>query len=115
MLATQEVTLKVKFPQSLLFDYGLTEKEAGAEMLRAFVLSLYRHDKISTGKAARLLGMRRLDFIRLLADEGIPYLDYTSEELDADVQTLRDLLLKAPTLTDEEIREYEKVGEWEGK
>lgn len=115
MLATQEVTLQVKFPQSLLFDYGLTEKEAGAEMLRAFVLSLYRRDKISTGKAARLLGMHRLDFIRLLADEGIPYLDYTAEELDTEVQTLRELLLKAPTLTEEEIQAYENVQKWEGK
>jgi predicted HTH domain antitoxin len=89
MLATQEVTLKVKFPKSLLFDYGLTEKEAGAEMLRAFALSLYRRDKVSTGKAASLLGMHRLDFIRLLTEEGIPYFDYTPEELDADVQTLK--------------------------
>jgi predicted HTH domain antitoxin len=90
MLAQQEVTLHVKFPRSILFDYGLTEQEASKEMMRAFVLSLYRRDKISSGKAARLLGMHRLDFIRLLADEGIPYLDYTSEELEADTQALKE-------------------------
>ncbi|HLF88297.1 MAG TPA: UPF0175 family protein [Anaerolineales bacterium] len=90
MLPTQEVTVHVKFPRSILFDYGLTEKEASEEMLRAFVLSLYRRDKISSGKAAGLLGMHRLDFIRLLADEGIPYLEYTPEELDADVQALKE-------------------------
>ncbi len=90
MLAQQEVTLHVKFPRSILFDYGLTEQEASKEMMRAFVLSLYRRDKISSGKAARLLGMQRLDFIRLLADEGIPYLDYTSEELEADTQAIKE-------------------------
>jgi predicted HTH domain antitoxin len=90
MSLAQEVTVQVKFPKSLLFDYGLTEKEAGAEMLRAFVLSLYRRDKISTGKAAHLLGLHRLDFIRVLAEEGIPYLDYTTDELDADIQAMQE-------------------------
>ncbi len=51
-------------------------------MLQSFVLSLYRQDRISSGKAAQLLGISRLAFIHLLDSEGIAYLDYTPEELE---------------------------------
>ena len=82
------VTISVSVPQTLLFEAGLSKEAAGEALLRAFVLSLYRQDRISSGKAARLLGVHRMGFIRLLAEERIPYLDYTEEELDAELTTL---------------------------
>jgi predicted HTH domain antitoxin len=82
------VTVSVNIPQTLLFETGLSAEAASKELLRAFVLSLYRQDRISSGKAARLLGIDRLEFIRLLAKEKIPYLDYTPEELQAERDTL---------------------------
>jgi predicted HTH domain antitoxin len=82
------VTVSVNIPQALLFETGLSSEAAGEALLRAFVLSLYRQDRISSGKAARLLDVHRLEFIRLLAEEKIPYLDYTPEELDAELKVL---------------------------
>jgi predicted HTH domain antitoxin len=82
------VTVFVNIPQALLIETGLSSEAAGEALLRAFVLSLYRQDRISSGKAARLLGVHRLEFIRLLAEEKIPYLDYTAEELDAELKAL---------------------------
>lgn len=75
-------------PQALLFDAGITPEEAGPALLRAFVLSLYRRDRISSGKAAHLLDVGRVAFIQMLAEEGIPYLDYTAAELDDELATL---------------------------
>ncbi|MBP1467984.1 UPF0175 family protein [Candidatus Chloroploca sp. M-50] len=43
---------------------------------------------MSSGKAAELLGIERLDFIRLLAEEKTPYLDYSVTELEAEIETL---------------------------
>lgn len=88
MDAAANVTVQVTLPQSLLFDMGLSRPEAGNALLRAFVLSLYRRDRISAGKAAYLLGIHRLTFIRMLAEEGIPYLDYTPDELEAEVMAV---------------------------
>ncbi len=82
------ITVSVRMPQALLFEAGLSTEAAGEALLRAFVLSLYRQDRISSGKAARLLGVHRLEFIRMLAEEKIPYLDYTPEELEAEQDTL---------------------------
>jgi predicted HTH domain antitoxin len=82
------ITVSVKLPQTLLFETGLSPEAASEALLRAFVLSLYRQDRISAGKAARFLGVHRMEFIRLLAEEKIPYLDYTKEELEAEIATL---------------------------
>lgn len=87
-VSSQNVTVEVILPKILLFETGLSRQEASAALLRAFILSLYRQDRISTGKAARLLGIERLAFIRILAEEEIPYLDYTTEELTTEIAAL---------------------------
>ena len=89
MGSPSDVTVQVTLPRSLLYESGLSQQEAGDALLRAFVLSLYRRDRISSGKAARLLGVHRLEFIRLLAEESIPYLDYTADELEEEVAAVQ--------------------------
>jgi len=44
------------------------------------VLELYRRGAISSGKAARLLGMSRLEFIQYASRLGIPYYTMTEDE-----------------------------------
>jgi predicted HTH domain antitoxin len=51
------------------------------------VLELYRRGTISSGKAAQMLGMSRLQFIHYASQLGIPYLDMTEDEWAAE-QTL---------------------------
>ncbi len=84
------VPVTVNVPRALLAECGLSAQTAGNEILRAFVLSLYRKDRISSGKAAQILGMHRMTFIRLLAEEKIPYLDYTPEELEAEIKAVHE-------------------------
>lgn len=48
------------------------------------VLELYRQKRVSSGKAAELLGTEKVDFIRHASDFGIPYLDMTPDELEAE-------------------------------
>ena len=58
-----------------------TIQEAAREMI---VLELYRRGTISSGKAAEVLGMPRLDFIRHASHLGIPYIDMTPDEWEAE-------------------------------
>jgi len=44
------------------------------------VLELYRRGTISSGKAAQLLGMSRLEFIQYASRLGIPYFTMTEDE-----------------------------------
>lgn len=65
-----------------------------SDSLRRNALWLYlsiRDRKLSHGKAAEILGIRKLDLIDLYASMGLPYLDQTMDELDEDLSTLRDL------------------------
>lgn len=89
MLSTPEVVVEVKLPYSLLAAHGLTRQEAADALLRSYAISLYRQDRISSGKAASLLGVHRLTFIRMLAEEGIPYLDYSDEELVRETEAIQ--------------------------
>ncbi|RKY62821.1 MAG: UPF0175 family protein [Candidatus Latescibacterota bacterium] len=55
------------------------------------VLELYRRRKISSGKAAEILGMERLEFIRYASRMGIPFLDMDEEEWAEEVRNIRRL------------------------
>jgi predicted HTH domain antitoxin len=57
----------------------------------SIVLELYRQGKISSGKAAELLGMPRIAFIQHASDLGIPFFDMTEEEWRAEVDQARKL------------------------
>ena len=49
------------------------------------VFELYRRSLISSGKAAELLGIRRLDFIQRASELGVPYFRFTEDESQAEV------------------------------
>lgn len=70
---------------SLLQQLDQPLAEAARELI---AFELYRRGKISSGKAAALLGLDRLAFIQHAARLGIPYLDMTAEEWDQEMKLL---------------------------
>lgn len=50
------------------------------------VLELYRQRRISSGKAAQLLGETREEFLNRAAEADVPYLDLTPSELDSEFE-----------------------------
>jgi predicted HTH domain antitoxin len=69
-----------------MFDRPL--KDTARELI---ILELYRQGKISSGKAAELVGMPRIAFIQHASDLGIPFFDMTEEEWRAEVDQVRKL------------------------
>ena len=55
------------------------------------VLELYRQGRISSGKAAELLGMSRVAFIQHTSALGIPFFEMTGEEWQAELEQVRKL------------------------
>jgi predicted HTH domain antitoxin len=70
---------------TLLHQTNQPVREAAQEMI---LLELYRRGTISSGKAAELLGMPRLDFIRHASQLGIPLIDMTGDEWEAEKTAL---------------------------
>jgi predicted HTH domain antitoxin len=89
-VAMETMVLEVTISKDLFSMLGFSRAEA-VEALKEFsVLGLYLERKISAGKAAELMGIRKREFIRLLARKGISYFDYTDEELEEEFQAFED-------------------------
>ena len=81
----KSVTLKVRVPLETLMELGLWETNAASEMLKLFVINLYKTNRMTSGKAAEILRMRKYDFLRLLSREGVDYFDYAPLEFDKEL------------------------------
>lgn len=57
----------------------------------AIVLDLYRRAAISGGKAAKLLGMGRIEFIQATGKMGIPSIHMSPEEFEIEVAVAKTL------------------------
>jgi predicted HTH domain antitoxin len=76
----QETTFEVRIPKSLT-QFGLSQDDVQRQVSEWLVLSLFTDERISSGKAARLLDISRVDFLTLLKKRGIAYINYSEEEL----------------------------------
>lgn len=75
-----ETAFEVRVPADLL-QFGLDQDEIQRRLVEWLVLSLFTEGHISSGKAAHLLHMSRIEFIALLRARGMAYINYTPEEL----------------------------------
>ena len=78
----ETMVVEVTLSKDLFSRLGFSKGEAEEAIKEFSVLGLYLEHKVSAGKAAELLGIRKRGFIRLLARKGIPYFDYGDEELE---------------------------------
>jgi predicted HTH domain antitoxin len=67
---------------------GDTPEHIERHVHEVLVLDLYRRHAISAGRAAELLEMEKLDFIRWSGALGIPYIDLTKDELEEELRIL---------------------------
>lgn len=82
-----ETTFQVSVPTPLL-QYGLDQNEVQRRLVEWLVLSLFSEGHVSSGKAASLLNIPRVEFLALLRARGIAYINYTPEELDEEFEAV---------------------------
>jgi predicted HTH domain antitoxin len=75
-----ETAFEGKVPAALL-QFGIDRDEIQDRVTEWLVLSLFTEGHISSGKAARLLNVSRVEFLALLRARGIAYINYTPDEL----------------------------------
>ncbi|MEQ9300555.1 MAG: UPF0175 family protein [Cyclobacteriaceae bacterium] len=76
-------TVSVELPQSLAELLEIKEEEFASEVLNLSVVKLYEMGKISSGKAAELLEIPRIDFLDALASYGTSH--FLNEGLEEDL------------------------------
>jgi len=82
----QQMVFEVSVPQMLL-KYGISKIDVQNRVNEWLVLNLFTEGQISSGKAARLLDITRVEFLELLRKRHISYLDYTPEEIEEEFAT----------------------------
>ena len=88
-----ETTFQVHIPAPLL-QYGLDQNIVQHRLVEWLVLSLFTEGHISSGKAASLLNITRVEFLALLRSRGIAFINYTKEELDEEFESVNNLEVK---------------------
>jgi len=81
----EEQTLKIKYPGEFLFSIKESKEEFENEAKMLLVGKLFKMKKISSGMAAKLLGMNRVQFLFSLGKYSIPVFDLTEDELERDI------------------------------
>ncbi len=89
MIATESVTIKIPAGMSkyLAVENPETELTRNALLLYPYILN----QTISHGRAAEILGIRKSELIDLYDKLGYSYLDMTMDDLDAELNTYREL------------------------
>jgi predicted HTH domain antitoxin len=73
-------TISIEFPEEIIELFG--EEELKKSVRKLSVLDLVKKGKLSSGKAAEILGITRWDFMELMSDYDIPIANFPPEELE---------------------------------
>ncbi len=81
-----EQYINIKYPESLAFSLKMGDEEFAREMKKISLIKLYELGKISSGYAAKLLNMRRIDFLEMLQNYHVSYFfEGIEDELENDL------------------------------
>ena len=76
--------INVSYPETLAFSLKMQSSEFEREIKTASLVKFYELGKISSGFAAKILGISRIDFLDRLAAYGVStYVD--TDELETDI------------------------------
>lgn len=76
----------VSYPDDLELAVHLTAEEFAAQILLMAALKMFELGKLSSGKAAELAGISRIEFLEACARYRVPAFNYTAEELPSELQ-----------------------------
>ena len=79
-----ERQISISYPESLAFSLKMENQEFENEMKRISLVKLYELGKISSGFAAKLLNLTRIDFLELL---GKYYVSYYHKGLENELES----------------------------
>src|SRR5437870_4341421 len=106
-------TLEVQLPEGLR-ELGFGDEEICREVPILLVMKRFREGMISSGRAARILGMSRREFLDRLAHEGFPIYDPTDAELAQELQTVQpESTPEGQKLSPTNQRMLELLADWE--
>lgn len=91
----QTEELRIKYPKGFEYAIHMTKEEMERHIRLMAALKMFELGKISSGKAAELAGMSRVEFIETCGRYRVSMFNYPDdeavEEIKKDLETLRQL------------------------
>ncbi len=84
-------TVSIDFPRDLINIFKIRDKDFPHKVRETLSAELYREGLVSIGKAAEIAKVSIWEMLEILARKKIP-LNYYSEDLEADINTLKKVL-----------------------
>jgi predicted HTH domain antitoxin len=81
----------VTYPQGVPQILKMSDAEFAEELRFLAAAKLYELGRLSSGKAAELAGMARVEFLRSLARVGVPAINLRDEEIEAEIRAAREI------------------------
>lgn len=82
-----EGIINIAYPESLANALRLSNKDFASEMKSSSLVKLYELGKVSSGIAAEVLGLSRVDFLELLDKYNVSVLgDFDIDDLNEDIE-----------------------------
>ena len=79
-------TINITYPEYLAHTLKLSNKDFETEIKISSLVKLYELGKVSSGIAAKVLGISRLDFLDLLSKYKVSVFgEYDTDELNEDI------------------------------
>ncbi|GAB4294979.1 MAG: UPF0175 family protein [Oscillatoriaceae cyanobacterium] len=78
-------TVSIEIPEEVLISLKQTQETIAREMQILAAVKLFELGKLSSGRAAQLAGMPRVQFLLLLGQYQVSPFSLTTEELERDV------------------------------
>jgi len=81
--------VKIPYPEDLPGVMGKTPEEFERELRFLVAAKLYEMGRVSSGRAAELAGMSRVEFLNNLSQYRVSVFNYSLEELEREIQEAR--------------------------
>lgn len=78
--------LSLEIPEEVLISLKESPQEFSKSILMLSAVKLYEMGKLSSGRAAQLAGLSRVEFLQSLSRYDVPIFDLSSKELERDLQ-----------------------------
>ncbi len=85
-MSSQMEEIKLEVPDDVFVSMNLDKKQFTEEVKKILAFYLFSQGSLSSGKAAKLAGMNRVDFLLEAGKRKINWLPYGEEELKRELQ-----------------------------
>lgn len=79
------MTLTIDYPEGLETAVSTTRQEFEAQIRLMAALKMFELGKLSSGKAAQLAGISRVEFFEMCGRYQVSIVNYSAEELEAEL------------------------------